>query len=231
MTAIPPDQAAALVPGSTAAASSAARSPEEDAPITVGLAVFDTAIGPCGIAWGPAGITGMHLPEGTAAETLEGLVRRFPGATAHAVPPAIAAVIDRVVGVLDGGRDDLGDVDLDLRGRSGFECRAYSVVRGIPPGSTMTYGDVAAAIGNPGLARAVGRAMGGNPFPIVVPCHRVLGADGSIGGFSAHGGLTTKRRMLFAEGVAEREGPALFAATELYPTDPRIGPTTVSTSL
>jgi methylated-DNA-[protein]-cysteine S-methyltransferase len=195
---------------------SGARSPEDDAPVTLGYAVFDTAIGACGLAWGPAGVTGVHLPEANAADTLARLGERFPGADPRPVPPTIAAVIDRIVAVLAGASDDLADVDLDLRGRSGFECRAYSVARAIPPGATLTYGEVAARIGNAGLARAVGRAMAGNPFPIIVPCHRVLGADGSIGGFSAHGGPTTKRRMLLAEGVPEREGPGLFAASELY---------------
>lgn len=198
----------------------AARSAESDAPVTLGYAVFDTAIGPCGLAWGPAGITGVSLPESSAQQTLAGLAQRFPDATASSAPPSIARVIDRIVEVLAGGRDDLADVPLDLRGRSDFERRAYALARAVPPGSTTTYGEVAAAIANPGLARAVGRAMGGNPFPIIVPCHRVLGADGSIGGFSAHGGATTKRRMLLAEGVPEREGPALFAASELYASEP-----------
>lgn len=184
--------------------------------MTLGYAVFETAIGPCGLAWGPAGITGVNLPESSAGETLARLAARHPEASARPAPPAIARIIDRIVALVAGESDDLADVELDLRGRSGFECRAYAVARAIPPGSTMTYGDVAAAIGNPGLARAVGRAMGGNPFPIIVPCHRVLGADGSIGGFSAHGGPTTKRRMLLAEGVPEREGPALFGARELF---------------
>lgn len=207
------------------------RSPESDTPVTLGYAVFDTAIGPCGVAWGPAGLTGTQLPEGGAQDTLAHLAQQFPTASARAAPPEIAAVLDRIVAVLDGGPDDLSDVVLDLRGRSGFECRAYAVARSIPPGSTMTYGEVAGAIGNPGLARAVGRAMAGNPFPIIVPCHRVLGADGSIGGFSAHGGRTTKRRMLLAEGVAEREGPTLFAAADLFPAPAAAGPATVSTSL
>ena len=196
--------------------------------------MFDTPIGPCGVAWGPAGITGMQLPEGTATQSLAGLERRVPGASAHAVPPAIAAVIDRVVAVLDGGRDDLGDVALDLRGRSGFECRAYSVVRGIPPGSTMTYGDVAAAIGNPGLARAVGRAMGGNPFPIIVPCHRVLGADGTIGGFSAHWWPDDKAPDATCAEKASLNAkvpPCSTRPGSIRPARLWTGPATVSTSL
>jgi methylated-DNA-[protein]-cysteine S-methyltransferase len=213
MTQSAPDAGHALRPSDT-------RSPEADSPVTLGYAVFHAAIGACGVAWGPAGITGVQLPETTPEQTLKRLAERFPDAGPRTAPPAVVAIIDRIVAVLAGAPDDLADVDLDLRGRSGFECRAYAVARATPPGSTITYGEVATAIGNPGLARAVGRAMGANPFPIIVPCHRVLGADGSIGGFSAHGGSTTKRRMLLAEGVPEREGPALFAASELYSTAP-----------
>lgn len=187
-----------------------------DVPVTDGFAVFDTVIGVCGIAWGPAGITGVQLPEGTADATGARLAAAHPDAARRRPPPPIAAVVERIRQVLDGAADDLADVPLDLRGRSDFERRAYAVARSISPGNTMTYGQVAERIGNAGLARAVGRAMGGNPFPIVVPCHRVLGADGSIGGFSAHGGAVTKRRMLLAEGVPERDEPALFGADALY---------------
>jgi methylated-DNA-[protein]-cysteine S-methyltransferase len=187
-----------------------------DVPVTDGFAVFDTVIGACGIAWGPAGITGVQLPEGSSDATAARLAAVHPAAALRRPPPKVTAVIQRIRNVLAGGADDLTDVPLDLRGRSEFERRAYAVARSIAPGRTLTYGQVAERIGNPGLARAVGRAMGGNPFPIVVPCHRVLGADGSIGGFSAHGGAVTKRRMLLAEGVPERDGPALFGADALY---------------
>jgi methylated-DNA-[protein]-cysteine S-methyltransferase len=187
-----------------------------EVPVTDGFSVFDTVIGACGIAWGPGGITGVQLPEGSAEATAARLAGAHPAAAQRRPPPPVATVVERIRHVLAGAADDLVDVPLDLRGRSDFERRAYAVARSIAPGQTLTYGQVAERIGNPGLARAVGRAMGGNPFPIVVPCHRVLGADGSIGGFSAHGGAVTKRRMLLAEGVPERDGPALFGADALY---------------
>lgn len=187
-------------------------------PAGPGCAVFDTAIGACGIAWGPRGITGVHLPEPSVPEMRERLAESHPDA-AEAEPPApVRAAIERIRSVLDGSsRDDLADIELDMTGLSDFLQRAYAVARSIGPGHTMTYGQVAERIGNPGLARAVGRAMGTNPYPIIVPCHRVLGADGTIGGFSAPGGAVTKRRMLLAEGVPERDGPALFGADDLYP--------------
>lgn len=185
-----------------------------------GFAVFDTAIGPCGIAWGPRGITAMNLPEETADEVREALGRAQPGVSEAIPPDPVRGVIDRVRSVVAGDSvDDLADVPLDMSALSGFLQRVYAVTRTIAPGHTLTYGQVAERVGSPGAARAVGRAMGANPFPIIVPCHRVLGADGSIGGFSAHGGAATKRRMLLAEGVGEAEGPALFGPDELYPAE------------
>ena len=86
-----------------------------------------------------------------------------------------------------------------MEGVAGFHRRVYDAARAIPPGKTLAYGEIAERIGAPGAARAVGQALGRNPFPIVVPCHRVLAAGGKIGGFSAHGGTATKRRMLAIE--------------------------------
>ncbi len=193
-----------------------AADPVSDAP--VGFAVFETAIGPCGIAWGPGGITGVQLPEDSADEVREVLAVAQPGAVEARPPDAVRAAVERIRALLAGdSRDDLVDVELDMSGLTPFLRRTYAITRTIAPGHTLTYGQIAERLGSPGLARAVGRAMGANPFPIIVPCHRVLGADGSIGGFSAHGGALTKRRMLLAEGVPESEEPALFGTDELYP--------------
>jgi methylated-DNA-[protein]-cysteine S-methyltransferase len=90
-----------------------------------------------------------------------------------------------------------------------FNRRAYEIARAIPPGKTLTYGDIAHRMGLPGSAQAIGQAMGNNPFPIVVPCHRVMAAGGKDGGFSARGGVVTKRRMLVIEGALADE-PTLF---------------------
>jgi methylated-DNA-[protein]-cysteine S-methyltransferase len=86
-----------------------------------------------------------------------------------------------------------------------FHRRVYDVARTIPPGATLTYGDIAARLGEPGSARAVGQALGRNPFPIIVPCHRVLAANGQLGGFSATGGSATKRRLLTIEGALQAQ--------------------------
>jgi methylated-DNA-[protein]-cysteine S-methyltransferase len=116
-------------------------------------------------------------------------------------PHDVERAVDGIVALLDGEAVDLGFVELDLDGLPPFHRRVYDAVRGVPAGSTVTYGEVAARIHSPGSARAVGQAMARNPFPIVVPCHRVLSAGGRIGGFSANGGLGTKQRMLAIEGV------------------------------
>jgi methylated-DNA-[protein]-cysteine S-methyltransferase len=96
-----------------------------------------------------------------------------------------------------------------MEGVPEFHQRVYEVARTIPPGNTLSYGDIAARLGSPRAARAVGQALGRNPFAIVVPCHRVLGAGGKIGGFSAQGGIDTKRRMLALEGSGHQDARAV----------------------
>jgi methylated-DNA-[protein]-cysteine S-methyltransferase len=165
-----------------------------------GFALFDTPIGRCAIAWRPGGIVGLNLPEGTAAHTVERVRWRAPGATETVPPPEVQLVIDAVVGQLNGKELDLGWVRLDMEGLPLFHKRVYEVARAIPAGRTLTYGEVARQMGAPRAARAVGQALGRNPFPVVVPCHRVVAAGGGLGGFSAHGGTATKERLLAIEG-------------------------------
>lgn len=164
-----------------------------------GFALFETPIGCCAIAWGPSGIRALELPEKTRAATRERVCVRSPGASESSPPAAVQLVIDAVVDLLKGNRRDLGWVPLDMEGLPPFHRRVYEVARTIPAGSTLSYGEVAKRLGAPGGARAVGQALGHNPFPLVVPCHRVLGAGGRLGGFSAHGGTSTKERLLAIE--------------------------------
>ena len=163
-------------------------------------ALFETAIGRCGIAWGNRGVIGVQLPEpGDEAGTRARVLRRFPGAQEASPPPEVQEAIDGIVDLLHGEASDLAAVALDMDGVPEFNRRVYEVARSIPPGATLTYGEVAARLGDRGAARAVGRALGQNPFALIVPCHRVLAASGGIGGFSAGGGVTTKRRLLTIE--------------------------------
>jgi methylated-DNA-[protein]-cysteine S-methyltransferase len=166
------------------------------------FAMFDTAIGRCGIAWGERGIVGVQLPEAQAPATRARLRRRFPG-TVEAPPSSLARrAIARMTALLDGEPVDLSDLMLDLESLPPFQRRVCEAARAIPVGATLTYGEIATLIGEPGAARAVGQALGANPFPIIVPCHRVLAAGGKPGGFSAPGGVTTKLRLLATEGAS-----------------------------
>jgi methylated-DNA-[protein]-cysteine S-methyltransferase len=115
------------------------------------------------------------------------------------LPPAIERAVADIVALLDGEKRDLSGIPLDDGDVDEFRRRVYAATRDIGPGETKTYGEIARAIGDPGAARAVGAALGANPFPIVIPCHRVLAADGALHGFSAPGGIATKRRMLEIE--------------------------------
>jgi methylated-DNA-[protein]-cysteine S-methyltransferase len=171
--------------------------------IAFGFTLFDTTIGQCGVAWGERGIAGVQLPEGSEAETRERMLQRFPTAAEGAPPPGVRHALDRIVALLEGRRSDLSTVALDMDGVPPFHRRVYELARTIPPGKTLSYGEIAAQLGARGAARAVGQALGHNPFPIVVPCHRVLAAGGRIGGFSAHGGVATKRHMLAIEAAHE----------------------------
>ena len=166
-----------------------------------GFALFDTAIGRCGVAWGERGVAGVQLPEAGERETRARMLQRFPAAGEATAPPEVQGVIDRIVALLHGEMSDLSSIPLDMDQVPAFHRRVYEAARAIPPGMTLSYGDIAARVGAPGAARAVGQALGRNPFPIVVPCHRVLAAGGKIGGFSAQGGVVTKRRMLAIEGA------------------------------
>jgi O-6-methylguanine DNA methyltransferase len=165
------------------------------------FALFDTALGRCGIAWTDRGVASVQLPEEDDAATRAKILARFPGAREQAPRGDAKRAVDAMRAHLGGRLHPLDDVVLDDRGVPEFHRRVYEALRAVGPGQTVGYGELAARVGSPGAARAVGQAVGKNPFPIVVPCQRVLAAGGRPGGFSAHGGVETKRRMLAIEGV------------------------------
>src|SRR6201987_208649 len=185
-----------------------------------GLALFDTAIGRCGVAWGERGVAGVQLPEVGERETRARMLQRFPAAGEATPPPEVQGVIDRIVALLRGEASDLPSIPLDMDQVPAFHRRVYEVARAIPPGMTLSYGEIAARAGAPGAARAVGQALGRNPFPIVVPCHRVLASGGKIGGFFAPGGIATKRRMLAIEGVPLNSATPLLDGGGAFGFDP-----------
>lgn len=175
----------------------------------IAYALFGTDLGECGIAWGQRGITAVQLPDPDPAAMADRLRRHAP---APAEPTgAVLDAIRRVQGLLSGVKDDLADIELDPAGLNEFALAVYAATRAVPPGEVTTYGTIAQRVGAPGSAQAVGRALGRNPYPIIVPCHRVMGADGRMVGFSAPGGTATKLRMLAVEGAADPYGQeALF---------------------
>ena len=178
-----------------------------------GQAVFETALGHCGIAWEGGALVGVLLPEGSEQATRARMRRLHPALPPTEVdraPPHVKAAIDRIAAMLRGEPDDLRDLPLDMTRVPAFHQRVYALVRDIAPGHTLTYGEVASRLGDPTAARAVGQALGRNPFAPVIPCHRVLASGGRAGGFSAGGGVDTKRRMLQAEGARMSRDPGLF---------------------
>jgi len=164
--------------------------------------LFDTALGRCGIAWNERGLIRLRLPE-SSPQTLE---RRFAALAQPWVgplPPQIARIVADLRRYADGEIVDFTGIAVDLDGVDAFARAVYDRLRRVGWGETTTYGELARQAGAdaPEAARDVGQAMGHNPVPIVIPCHRVLAAGHRIGGFSAPGGAATKRRLLALEGV------------------------------
>lgn len=170
---------------------------------TTSMVTFDTALGRSAVRWTEAGVSRVLLPTRTGR----------PGAAFEdgvEVPSFVRAAIEGMVAVMAGERHEIGDVPLDTRGIDEFRRAVYAETRRIPAGTTRSYGEIARAIGHPDGARDVGVALARNPFPIIVPCHRVVAANGALTGFSAPGGLATKRRMLELEGAPGYGQQVLF---------------------
>jgi len=186
-----------------------------------GHTLFATPIGTCGIAWTARGIAALQLPESSTVRTRARLLKRLsalglghdgPAAPGSDAPTgSVQQAIDAILALLQGAPQPLDFIVLDESDLPDFERRVYAATRAIGPGRTLTYGEVAACIGEPGAARAVGQALGRNPYAIILPCHRVLAAGGAIGGFSAGGGAATKRRLLAIERARAGDSPDLFA--------------------
>ncbi len=167
------------------------------------FALFETAIGCCGVVWNARGLIGVQLPERDQAATRARVRKRYPLAQEVPPPPDVNDAIDGMTALLRGEPRDLTNVVIDNDGTPEFNAKVYAITRKIPPGKTMTYGEIAERLGDKSLAREVGTALGQNPCPIVMPCHRVLAAGGKTGGFSA-----TRRRGDQAEAAVDRERAA-----------------------
>ena len=174
------------------------------------FAIFETAIGPCGVLWGERGISGVQLTMGSEEKTRKRIQQRHADATEAEPTAEVRRAIEAMKELLSGKPNDLNDIVLDLEDVPEFNRGVYAIARNIPPGQTTTYGEIAKKLGGVELSRDVGQALGHNPCPIVVPCHRVLAAGNKPGGFSANGGVATKLKMLAIEGAIVNHTPSLF---------------------
>lgn len=163
--------------------------------------LIDTAFGPVGLAWSERGILRLQLPDGDETRTRQLLTRRLDGAESDP-PDWLKPTISRLQQYFAGEKVTLSDIPLDLDGVPEFMQRLYQEMLKLGWGETVTYGGLAERVGMPpGAAQAVGQAMGKNPIPIVIPCHRVLASGNMMGGFSAPGGTQTKLKLLELEGI------------------------------
>ncbi|MFV0298715.1 MAG: methylated-DNA--[protein]-cysteine S-methyltransferase [Hyphomicrobiaceae bacterium] len=181
-----------------------------DASGDINYEIFATGIGPCGVAWRGVQIVAATLPEATDDETAARLARRCGGSRAAHLPAWVRGVIDDVTSLMADGTKDLTHIPCDLAGLDPFRISVYELTRAVPPGETTTYGEIAEKLGNKRFAQAVGQAMGANPIPIIIPCHRVMGANGKLTGFSANGGVATKLRLLDLERARLGGNDSLF---------------------
>jgi methylated-DNA-[protein]-cysteine S-methyltransferase len=174
--------------------------------MNIGLHIYETPLGWSGIAWSDAGIVAAQLWDRDAETVRRSMQRRVPEAVEQTPPDHVVRAAEGVAALFAGEKRDLSGVQLDWSRVEDFQRQVYEIARAIPPGETLTYGDVAKKLGDVALSRAVGAALGRNPYAPIVPCHRVLAAGGKTGGFSAPGGVETKLRLLNIERAGAGDG-------------------------
>jgi methylated-DNA-[protein]-cysteine S-methyltransferase len=175
----------------------------------LGRRLFDTAIGPVGIVWRGDSVCAVRIAG--RAEFEDFAARHYPLADEGTAPGAVEDAARAMRALLGGAHVDLSFVAIDYGSLPARMVGALEACRAVPPGETRSYGDLARRLGDVAFAREVGQAMAANPAPIIVPCHRIVGEDGRLTGYSGPGGLETKRRLLAIEGAMP---PDLFAAAD-----------------
>ena len=175
-----------------------------------GYAIFDTAIGRCGIIWSSTGVVVVQLPEAREIDTCRRLFAVHPEAREQQPPLNAELAIEGIVGLLQGNDPDFSDVSLDAGGVPGFNRRVYEYVCTIPRGETRTYHEIAKALGASGAAHSVAQAVAKNPYMLIVPCHRALEAGNYTDRLSPYGGVISKRRLLALEGAHPVASKTLF---------------------
>ncbi len=178
--------------------------------------LFETGIGTCAVAWTERGLKRVQLPDTDATATERHVSGEAGRSSRTDPPPSILECVQLLQAYFRGDRIDFRGVRLDDEGISQFNTKIYRALSEVAYGTTTTYGALARSVGAPGASRAVGVAMARNPWPIVIPCHRVLASGQRIGGFSAPGGQMTKERLLTLEGSSVVDGTPLLPGL-LYP--------------
>ena len=187
-----------------------------------GWTVFATPVGPVGLAWTQKGACRLEVGHADGPATEAALREICPGLSrVKKLPAEVAATRNRIKGLLSGKPDNLRDIPVNLANVSDFSRKVLRALRRVGPGHVTTYGELAAKAGKPGAARAIGRIMGANPVPVIIPCHRCMGADGSLTGFSAAGGTQLKARILYIEGY-ERDPEHARGLRHLQKVDPKM---------
>lgn len=168
--------------------------------------IIDTALGQMVIGWTDIGLSRLMLPGESAAE----MRQRMESKGRIEQPAGQPELVARIEAYTEGAEDNFADFPVDLDGVPDTNRRIYEHIRELAWGETTTYGAIARWLGDVALSRAVGAAMGANPIPLVIPCHRVLAADGKTGGFSSPNGVRTKMQMLALEHAASPTGQFSF---------------------
>ena len=156
---------------------------------------FATALGVCRIEWSETGVTAFRLPAGEEVPVAS-------LADEAVVPSWVRELAEQTKKHLTGDLQDFGQTSFDFFRVSSFQREVYAAALTVKAGQTQTYGWLARKIGHPvSVSRAIGTALGQNPWPLLVPCHRFIGASGKMVGFSGPGGIPTKLRLLALEGA------------------------------
>jgi len=176
---------------------------------------FPTSLGICGVSWDVQGVTSFFLPEASGRGVETHLKRMTESKRASSVPPSwIKELIGKVKAHLKGEAQDFSNLPLHFIETPEFTHSVYRATQKIPSGEVVTYTEMAARIGKPNAVRAVGTALGRNPIPLIVPCHRVVASSGKLGGYSAPGGVETKAALLELEGVSLKKSGVMVTLAQ-----------------
>ncbi len=173
-------------------------------------AIFDTALGRCGIIWSGTGVVAVQLPEAREIDTRRRIFQVHPEAREQRPSENAELAIEGIVGLLQGGEPDFSDVSLDAGGVPGFNRRVYEHTCTIPRGETRTCHEIAQALGASGAVHSVAQAIAKNPYMLIVPCHRVLEAGNYTDRLSPYAGMISRRRLLALEGAQPVASKTLF---------------------